>query len=572
MSKPFAKPVSKSRSQLSGNLFPRWPGAEEPEQLSDDEVLAAIQQTFRDAPPALHEGLINLFRPRISYLKDPAHLKIFRERFRRYGPRIYEQLNPRFFLTQQGFYQDVLFLMLARGTVKDLVWRYSELGKEQLRTRGARPEALFNLFDPVQVQTFMGSVLSGDYLKDPQGLSDQLRFYTGHSLDEFLKDGELFQIFADQAVYVLRDVLSQRKGRLPKGNLRIGQIEALLAELGADTYGDLRFVLTSRDIPFLKGGDRAGDCTACGSFSAWAEGSWNATFENFELETYHQGEFFARFIGLAGELPNRQPVLWIHAVEFTPLARAEEGSSARKSRFADAALQKQLLIESLRFIKAFAWRSGIPHVHMTRISNSFGFINILKGLLEEVSGAAGLQFEQKVFRLLNGANSAHEIQALVSKEPKETVGLYLQGWKGSTQFEKTQREDQKVQEEALPKKTTLGGREINRDDLDAASRLFMQMIRDRVQEDYQTLDQLSPEGVKKLVAEAVDQTDSDAAFEKMGSQISETALQLTRLLTPALWEMWRKRQKRFGRISEREQTPFGNAGLSSTNKFKIGKP
>jgi hypothetical protein len=446
------------------------------QQAGMEDAKKVIEQAFGNVPADVRRHLMQLFESRIHYFKDKERLNAFKRRVRKFEDRILSVVNDRkLYATKDSFYKDVLFLMLVRGTIKDLVWENAQDGRTEIEVSGGRPEAFFNLFEPKQAREVLQEVLGSKIFKNADALSDELEWLTGHTLEAFQRNSSLFDIFADQVVAALRTALLKRQNQLPKDDPRRPRIDQILAKLRSDMYGDRKFLLTDRSVYFLKGGNRAGDCTACGSLRGWTAGVWNATFENFELEMYHQGEFFARFVGIVGKSRDDLAV-WVHAVEFTPLARSPEGMAA-KSRFAEAALQKELLSDALRFLDAFAKRGGAKRVYLTGISNSYGFVNILTDLVNSFSEQHGIGFKPRPFRLLNGLHSAHGIREWVEGKPlEESLPIVLQGWIGPTRFARSTG----LVEQESQQTVSIAGQEIDRYELDRGSVLFMALIRDEL--------------------------------------------------------------------------------------------
>lgn len=499
-----------------------------------EEARETIRKAFEKTPADVRDRVIQLFESRIQYFETPERLASFQSRVKKFGQRILAMAHDsRLYATKDPFYQDVLFLMLTRGTIKDLVWEHAQDGRSQIEAAGGRPAAFFNLFGSNNVRKALQEALGSGILKKPQALSDEIEWLTGYPLSAFQQDDHLFDLFADEVVQALRVIFPERKRQFPEGDSRASLIDSILGRLRSDTYGDTQFVLTDRSVEFLKGGNRAGDCTACGSFSAWTAAPWNATFENFEIETYRRGEFFARFVGILGKT-NGTLAVWIHAVEFTPLARAEEGTASR-SKFADPALQRELLLESLKFIDAFAKRGGATQLYLTGISNSFGFVSVLQGLLRDFSSEHGVSFASQSFRLLNGLHSAHGIREVAEGSSKErSVPIYLQGWRGPARFEKITKEE--LAEEDKPT-LSFAGEQINRDELDRGARLFMQMIRERLEAQRKHLSGLDFEVFQEQLLEAlIEGSGPRAGLQRMGEGIGQTVMTFTELFDPGASE------------------------------------
>ena len=93
-----------------------------------EEPLKVIEEAFKPAPDKIKPHLVKLFESRVHYFDDVQRLAAFRKRVSKFGKRMlnaanYEKLYDT--AVHAPFYGDVLFLMLARGTVKDLVWEHA---------------------------------------------------------------------------------------------------------------------------------------------------------------------------------------------------------------------------------------------------------------------------------------------------------------------------------------------------------------------------------------------------------------------------------------------------------------
>lgn len=167
--------------------------------------------------------------------------------------------------------------------------------------------------------------------------------------------------------------------------------------------------------------------------------------ENFEVQLKSNGKFFARLIFILG-VSDEKPAAWIHAEEFTPLARAKKGSEAQ-SRFAEQETQRRLLGTAVSSVQQFIARAGIKDVYLTHISNSGDFRNMVEQLWREE------HYVPKVFRLLTSLRSAFELNCLLgmpNPQPNDKIPIYLQGWEGGTTFP---YEENMTEEEARLKET-----------------------------------------------------------------------------------------------------------------------
>jgi len=513
-------------------------------QLTEPEIKAVIPKLFAEAPKDFKESLINLFLAHARYFLDSNQLRQFVRRFAKFHKFIYYQIgSTKVIPASNNYLSHVVFLMIARGTIKDLVWQYGADSRAKIRKLGGNPSLVYNLYDFEQVGKIFKFLIDQGLLKD-ELLNDLLERDTGYNLKSFRTNAELMEIFADQVASILIDALDSRIVNLPDNHPKKELLKALRDQLEKmGSYDKERFLLTSRNLYFLKGGDRAGDCTKAGAMNYWTEGTWNAAFDNQEFEIYHDKEFFARFISMVGE-SNGTLALWVHAVEFTPLARPEVSSSSG-SKFRNQQLQKELLLKSFQFLADFAKRAGVKNVYVTGISNSFGFVNLLGPILSTLSDQdVKVTLEPRTFTLLNGLNSAHSLKEYVMGTSSEAAeSIYLQGWRGQANFVRT-HETAEVEKPEEVNQNLFAGQPINQDDLERGAPILMQMIEDNLRNVEKTVGQLSNMKFERSNADSFDKFAFDVArakdperkLKKEMDNIWDYSLRLARLYDPGAEE------------------------------------
>jgi hypothetical protein len=259
----------------------------------------------------------------------------------------------------------------------------------------------------------------------------------------------------------------------------------------------------------------------------WTQGAWNTTLENIEFETYFEGGFFGRFIGLVGMSDNKL-TLWIHAIEFSPVARNPGATSSMSA----SNVQKRLVLESLRFINAFAKRAGINNVELTGISNSVGYVDILPGLLDGLKNdISGPGLRPTSFTLLNSFDGARRVPPLVrpNDKPNAFVSTYLQGWRTPTNFlPETGNEVAPIEAATVP----LGRGHVPVRDLDRAAPILMDMIKDVIDGELKSLEDLHWDGYQNTIQKALRADDPLSFWESSIRDISERILRWTEIFDP----------------------------------------
>ncbi len=370
-------------------------------------------------------------------------------------------------------------LVAARGSIKDLVWRNGTQARDRLEAIGGDMRPLFNIFSSQQSIEALDQSLRVLNDAGRARLSAELFKATGYTFQEFKTDPTLHEIFADQVIAVVRNELGLRSAKLPAGHPQIAVISDLLNSLNADRSGDLSFSLGGRDAAGFMGGNQAGDCTAVGSMNYWTQGAWNSTIENNELQVHHKGKFFARLIFVAGTSMG-EPVIWVHAAEFTPLSRP--GKEANTSRLSDKDLQKEIFKHTLQYLADRAKRSGMKDVFVTGISNSFGFVDSVKPIVDSLVAedkSGGTALEPRSFSMLTPVDSSHRLlDSVEGPHPERAIPIYFQGWPGGSGFQRT---GSSPIERASPSRVApYGEQQIRRADLDIASRLVQEVVRNEL--------------------------------------------------------------------------------------------
>ncbi len=447
-----------------------------------------------------------------------------------------------------------LFLSIVRGTTKDLVWDYGEDARAAVEHMGGSPVYVYNLFDPQEVERIFDEVIKAQVFNDNNGaLANEIELATDFALKDFLNPDlrrRLFMIFADEIVYVLRSVLIQRRNKLPGDHPSIAVINGFLGQFNSDIDGDMEFRLLSRNLRSVSGGSLAGDCTSAGGMNYWTMGAYNAVFENNELDVYQNGAFFARFIFMTG-INQGALTFWIHAVEFTPLARKGSEATAQGSRFADPRIQQQLLKRSLAFIQRMAQKAGVKRVLMTGISNSYGFEDVLKGLLGTLTNqhAQPLAAQDFSFHLLTGINSVHRLQDHLAGQvrPERRERIYLQGWQGPANFIRTGAQLAVAAQSGAIPEVLIGGQRISRDELDRGSRLLMALVQEQVNRMKKQLAVLDHEGegsFRDLVYDALEHETPSQRLNINLESVYHNTLEVVGLLDPGAYNSIKNRLER----------------------------
>jgi hypothetical protein len=497
------------------------------DHLYDEEKVKRLIASFLSrAPEKLRRHLQTLFEARIQFLREPQNYATFERRIRLVGAKMFEGLKEGHFVVDDPLLADAIFLMLVQGSIKGTVWRLSEQSRASIQEAGGDPALLINLFSTKTIQDVMGIITASVVF--PEGLLNvALVQETGHDQNDFESDHSLYAIYADQVALAIRKTISVRAPKLPAHHAHQAVLKEIAEKLGEDTYGNLRFSLTGRNVVSLNGGGRSGDCTAPGRVNFWTQGAWNTTLENIEFETYFEGGFFGRFIGLVGMSDNKL-TLWIHAIEFSPVARNPGATSSMSA----SNVQKRLVLESLRFINAFAQRAGINNVELTGISNSVGYVDILPGLLDGLKNdISGPGLRPTSFTLLNSFDGARRVPPLVrpNDKPNAFVSTYLQGWRTPTNFlPETGNEEAPIEAATVP----LGRGHVPVRDLDRAAPILMDMIKDVIDDELKSLEALHWEGYQNTIQKALGADDPLSFWETSIRDISDRILRWTEIFDP----------------------------------------
>jgi len=447
--------------------------------LEDDSVF--IDEVLKYVPSQVHQNIRTLFQENMEYFNShPGSRTSFLKRLKKFSKRYHSAITLNLF-DDDALLSQVLFLIIVRGTIKDLVWVYGERARNAMEGLGINPQSLFNIFEPTHIQKILDEVLASGLLnaKDMQFINDEIEWATGFKLKTLKGNDLLLSIFTDQIAIALRLTLLKLNGRLKDATPKKESVESHLEKLAHDTYGDLRFEISNRSFDYLKGGKRAGDCTAPGSFNYWSAGIWNAYFENSEINIYYKNQFFARLVFTIGNIEDSKPAIWVHAIEFSPLCRPSRSSdeSVAHSTLASRETKKLLLSESFGFLSSFAQRSGIQSAYCTTITNSSEFYPFVQSLLPATS------IQTIGFNLLTPLVSAHNLQRNEFKasvaDDNHRIPIYLQGWRSVARF--AIDDSFWSQEEADPL-IMFAGEKVERDLIERASRLLVGHLNERVEE------------------------------------------------------------------------------------------
>jgi hypothetical protein len=494
--------------------------------ISEEKAKLLSYSILAKAPEKLRLPLQELFDARIQFLREPRNYATFERRIRLVGTKMFEGLKESHFAVDDPLLADALFLMLVKGSIKETVWGLSEQSRAAIQEAGGDPTLMMNVFSPATIQAVMEKLMASGALLDGQ-LNVALVQETGHDERDFELDPSLYAIYADQVAGAIRKTILLRTSKLPANHAHQTVLKEIAETLGEDTYGDLRFSLTGRNPASLRGGGRSGDCTAPGRVNFWTQGAWNTTLENLEFETYFEGGFFGRFIGLVGMSDNKL-TLWVHAIEFSPVARNPGAASSMTA----SNVQQRLVLESLRFINAFAQRAGINNVELTGISNSVGYVDILPGLLAGLkSDISGPGLRPTSFTLLNPFDGARRVAPLVrpNDKPNGFVSTYLQGWRTPTNFlPETVGEDAPTETSTVP----LGRGQVPVGDLDRAAPILMDMIKDVIHDEQKSIDALDWDGYQKNIQIALGADDPLSFWKTTIRDMSDRIRRWTEIFDP----------------------------------------
>jgi hypothetical protein len=504
----------------------------------DQSLKKEIQQFISNAPHKVRASIEVLFSSeRMSYFENPDNLAIFRNRIP-HAKSIFKNIRTSYFNLNETFLKDILFLMIVRGSIKGLVWDRASSVRNIYLELGVNPKKLTNLSDPETVKTVFEEAMSGDFIKSDR-FSQKLILSFGRTLEDLNAHDKLFEIYSDQIASILIEELNISIIKLTnlkdKKKHPLGRAKALLAALQLFPSDEMGFVLTNRSFEFLDGGARAGDCTAPGRYNFWTAGAWNGAFENIEIEAYYRTEsggnrFFARFVILLG-IVGEKPTLWVHAVEFSPNARQYEEGRGKLSR-KDFAVNA--LLRSLKFLKGFGARAGVPQVYVTGISNSFDYRQVTAELIRQVQSETHVEIntENIGFRLPTGLSSVHSISRIVHGEEngQPAISSYLQGWGGSTAFTESTTDVPAVV------KVPIGGGEVFAQDAAMASNALVAYFRKELRHIKEgKVNLLGKEGELALVCGLLfenDRTRWESLYDERIQEIESIARELAHIFAP----------------------------------------
>jgi hypothetical protein len=228
------------------------------EHLYDEEKVKRLIASFLSrAPEKLRRHLQTLFDARIQFLREPQNYATFERRIRLVGAKMFEGLKEGHFVVDDPLLADAIFLMLVQGSIKGTVWRLSEQSRASIQEAGGDPALLINLFSTKTIQDVMGIITASVVF--PEGLLNvALVQETGHDQNDFESDPSLYAIYADQVALAIRKTISVRAPKLPAHHAHQAVLKKIAEKLGEDTYGNLRFSLTGRNVVSLNGGGALG--------------------------------------------------------------------------------------------------------------------------------------------------------------------------------------------------------------------------------------------------------------------------------------------------------------------------
>jgi len=394
-----------------------------------DEYIKTITGQF---PTNLQPDIAALLAEHKDKLKENETKQRLEKRLKMFGTRIFKTLTPKMFATvnrNSKHLREVFFLMLVRGNIKDLVWKYSQKARFELEGQfGVQAKYLMNLSDHSKVGEAVAEasrLLPENILNNVIG--PEVLFQTGYSFQEIRSNQELLTVYSDELSQAVLEGIKKRVAQIPQNHPSLASlraIELLLQEPFRE--GQKTFKLSSRQLDDLKGGDLAGDCTGCDRFNYWTQGSWNSNLEVNELQTYAEGRFFSRMVFSVVER-NAEAAIWVHATEFSPQARSGEGS-----RFLDKGLQEKLLTSQIEYLGRYAKRAGIKSLLIGNISNSTDFMAIVTRVLTKIN--AGDNNDHHSIQLISSLESSHGIRQLELGRTSEPLPMLLQGWRGPRNF------------------------------------------------------------------------------------------------------------------------------------------
>lgn len=480
-------------------------------------------------------NLCSLFQSRMAYFKDPEAALIAEARLRQIPSHLASDSTEKLLTMDterartKSLVNDVVFLTIVRGNLKELLLQNAPNTVARFAEYNIQGDRLLNLRDPILVKNMFESALQQRLISNSQHLSHELLINTGHSLEDFAHNPQLFTIFADEVAQALVHSLARSSQR--RGNDQTEKSSStgnLLKSLAPMVHGNLTVELLSKDLSCLRGGRLSGDCTAPGSLNYWATGGWALTLENFELHFSHHGEFFCRLVGTAGFRADKgrsgsdkvSPALYYHGIEFTPLTR----SIGSTSRFMDEKLQQSLFADVISYLPVFAQERNFEASFMTKISNSFGFGQILDKLIHDPLIASRVSWGSYHFRLPSPLESAHRIltRLFPSEDDRHrTVATYLQGWRSRTLFSVNTPVSVKDALESLNDGAPrIAG--VSRATMEEVSRLFMATGNAAIEEQMRVIQQLSKDSYRELLREAILSKDPDISVQRKLRSVTAT--------------------------------------------------
>jgi hypothetical protein len=511
-------------------------------ELDPKSIVSAYCNLF-----GAHSALSTLFRKNIQYFEDSDSARIAVNRIKQVPTLIRSSGLVELTSNSEGspLLLDAIFLIAARGNLKEIVHQKGSVVRSELQSRGYNTDKLINLSEPSVVRSVLERVMAERVIKNPQSLSNQLLFSTGRTLGEFHENPDLFSVFSDDVASALRDSLQKRALELGTSHSKYNFVREALESIAPVMSGGLTVELVTRDKSCLTQGALSGDCTAPGSFNNWTVGPWALTYENQLFRFDYQGTFFARTVMTAGyHLQNQEravPSQWHHAIEFSPLARVHNSGS----KLADPVLQQELFRDLISFTASFAQTAGCSSSFLTTVSNSIGFGRILTSLVQGENSLMSSRPSTESFILPSPLRTAHEIRSMLHREfasDDRPISTYLQGAQGRTRFKLSTpmfprintEESRKTREReegpvAVP---TIPG--ITRERLDVVSRLFMDRGEEIIHQRLQELELLGAPSYRAALKEAIFSRDPHTSLGKSFRKIQAATIPLIEQIDPGV--------------------------------------
>ncbi len=426
---------------------------------------AAVDSLSKEAvSQPIREKLSEWVRRNAHYLSDEKNLKAFEHRLKKMTAaqwKEWEGVLPPPGLRDPKSHEalsDALFLTLIHTNLRETVWNAGAPTRADMKKLGLDAAKFWNVTDASQVASQFEKAQAHVNL---QALDAALGARVGFGVKRLTAEPALFEIYSDAIRDAVVESLEKKLPQLTQSAQKRAAVEALLKELRPSVKKDgIELSVTGRDVDSFKGGNKAGDCTATDSFNYWTQGPWNLAMENVELNFDYKGKFFSRMIGVAG-VADGKPVLYVHAAEFTPLARG--GAGVEGALLQDPKEQAKALDATMKSLAAYAKRAGFHSVEITDISNSSSYPEQMAGAIAKAGGTEGT--DAKLFSLLSPLESVHAIRDQLGA-PAHAVPVYFQGWDSDAEFDRQMRPrlnyDPEAEKKVLIGETAIGLHDFQR--------------------------------------------------------------------------------------------------------------